>query len=548
MESLACDWNPAYLLVFSENVFEPLIYYSHLGPLVASLFLGILVLLNNPRELVNRVLFSITLFFSAWVFFDLILWASEKPDLIMFFWSAIVPIELLIYASSVYLVALFANNGKDTSLWGKIAVGAFFIPIILFSHTSYNLLGFDYTNCDRGAIEGPLIQYLYLIELLFIGWATIIAIEGYRKMRDHQERRQLLFVALGTVLFLLLFTAGNITLIFSFEWQYEQYKLFGMPIFLALLTYSIVKFKTFHAKLIAAQALVGTLALLILSLLFINSIGSVQIIAGLTFVLVCAVGYLLVKNVKKEIEQRELLEKLTVELEQTNTRQEGLIHYIGHEVKGFLTKDEAAFAALEDGDFGILTDGIKDFVTKALTQARDGVRSVTDILTASNQKKGTISYTKAPFDLKAAIAEVVEKERSTASQKGLAISFLVDDPSSPAMFNGDREKVVDNILRNLIENAINYTPTGSVTVTFKKSGGKYVLTVKDTGIGINPEDKKMLFTEGGHGKESQRVNAHSTGYGLFIAKNVVEGHGGTIRAESEGQGKGSTFTVELPAT
>ena len=57
-----------------------------------------------------------------------------------------------------------------------------------------------------------------------------------------------------------------------------------------------------------------------------------------------------------------------------------------------------------------------------------------------------------------------------------------------------------------------------------------------------------LFTEGGHGKDSIKVNVHSTGYGLFIAKEVVEAQGGKIWAESEGQGKGSTFIVEFPTS
>jgi signal transduction histidine kinase len=70
--------------------------------------------------------------------------------------------------------------------------------------------------------------------------------------------------------------------------------------------------------------------------------------------------------------------------------------------------------------------------------------------------------------------------------------------------------------------------------------------VKDTGVGITEEDKARLFTEGGHGKDSQTINAHSTGYGLFIAKQITEAHGGTIRAESEGAGKGSIFVVEFP--
>jgi signal transduction histidine kinase len=98
----------------------------------------------------------------------------------------------------------------------------------------------------------------------------------------------------------------------------------------------------------------------------------------------------------------------------------------------------------------------------------------------------------------------------------------------------------------LIDNSISYTPTGSIGVSLKKESNKIILTVKDTGVGITDEDKKHLFTEGGHGKDSQKVNVHSTGYGLFITKSIVEAHGGTVRAESEGQDKGSTFTVEFP--
>ena len=71
--------------------------------------------------------------------------------------------------------------------------------------------------------------------------------------------------------------------------------------------------------------------------------------------------------------------------------------------------------------------------------------------------------------------------------------------------------------------------------------------MKDSGVGITPEDMSNLFTEGGHGKDSIKINVHSTGYGLFIAKEVVEASGGKIWAESQGAGKGSRFIVELPA-
>jgi signal transduction histidine kinase len=112
---------------------------------------------------------------------------------------------------------------------------------------------------------------------------------------------------------------------------------------------------------------------------------------------------------------------------------------------------------------------------------------------------------------------------------------------------GDAPQIKDHVLRNLIENAIYYTTTGSVTVHLSRKDKKLVCTVTDTGVGITPEDMKVLFTEGGHGKDSVRTNVHSTGYGLFIAKEVAEAMNGTIKVESAGEGKGSTFTLEFPA-
>ena len=96
--SSACEWYAASLLIISENV-GTLIYYSHLLPLIASLLLGFLVIFVGRRTLVNWVLFFMTLMFSVWVYFDLILWASPSPEFVMFFWSSIDAVELLIYAS-----------------------------------------------------------------------------------------------------------------------------------------------------------------------------------------------------------------------------------------------------------------------------------------------------------------------------------------------------------------------------------------------------------------------------------------------------------------
>ena len=81
----------------------------------------------------------------------------------------------------------------------------------------------------------------------------------------------------------------------------------------------------------------------------------------------------------------------------------------------------------------------------------------------------------------------------------------------------------------------------------RQDGRVVHLEIRDTGVGISEEDMKNLFTEGGHGKNSQKVNVESTGFGLYIVKNIIEAHGGKVWAESEGEGKGARFIVELPA-
>jgi signal transduction histidine kinase len=110
-------------------------------------------------------------------------------------------------------------------------------------------------------------------------------------------------------------------------------------------------------------------------------------------------------------------------------------------------------------------------------------------------KKGTVTYTKETFDLKALAAAAVERAKLAAEQKGLILTFATDDASY--QMTGDKAQIHDHVLRNLIDNAVNYTPTGSISVSLKKEHNKFVFAVKDTGVGITDEDKKRLFTEGG---------------------------------------------------
>lgn len=105
-----CQWDTSKFLIFSNNVFGTLIYYSHFLALILALVVGLFVFLKGKNQLVNRLLSLIMFLFSLWVFFDLILWANEKDYFIMFFWSAMLIIEPLIYALCVYFIDVFIEK------------------------------------------------------------------------------------------------------------------------------------------------------------------------------------------------------------------------------------------------------------------------------------------------------------------------------------------------------------------------------------------------------------------------------------------------------
>jgi hypothetical protein len=251
-------------------------------------------------------------------------------------------------------------------------------------------------------------------------------------------------------------------------------------------------------------------------------------------------------SVKREIEAKEKVEKLAGELEQANLQQESLIRFIGHEMKGYLTTSAGVFASMVEGDFGQLGDMLKTSAETALAKVREGVRSIVEILSNANAKKGTLTYKMQSFDFGKMVLAGIAKLLPEAQEKGLVLETSIKG-DDVYMVTGDVDQLSEHVVRNLIDNSIKYTPTGSIHIELSNKDGKVLLSIKDTGVGITMEDKARLFTEGGRGKNSLATNVHSTGYGLAIAKKIVDAHSGRIWAESEGQGKGSQFYVELPA-
>src|SRR3989338_6746784 len=258
-ELALCFAENAKYLVLSSHV-PKLIYYTHLTALVLSLLVGLFVYLNDRKSLTNKILFWSLVPFLIWVFFNVIIWASNQSDLIMFLWSIQIMIEPLTYIGMFYLVYVFINK-HDAQLKAKIFAGIVYTPLILITPTIYSLEGFDLSLCIP--IESFYAYYTYVLELLSIIGIATYAIRRFLQEKSADTKREIALLATGVILFLLMWASGNIFGSFTDDWVNSQFGLFGTPIFAAFIGYLVVRYKMFNVKLLGTQVLVGALWMLV---------------------------------------------------------------------------------------------------------------------------------------------------------------------------------------------------------------------------------------------------------------------------------------------
>jgi signal transduction histidine kinase len=543
--SALCNDIFAQFLVFSPNV-SLLVYYSHFSVIILSLFLGVFVIYKNPKDLLSKALFSMFMSFALWVFLDSVFWASNKANVIMFVWSLQILVEPLIYLSALYLIYTLAYK-KDFSLGSKIVAFVLYAPIFLFSATSYSLSGFDTVSCL--SIEGPLGYYAYILEGIYVVWLLFIVFKKYRESKERLFKQQLFYITLGTFLFLFAFSWSNLISSLTENWKISQIGLFFMPVLIGFLVYSIVKFKTFNIKIIATQALVATLTVLIAAqFIFIKSPVNI-VLNSVTLLAVIIFGTFLVKSVSREISQKEQLQTLSLKLEDANEKLQSLdklktefLSLASHQLRSPLTAIKGYTSMLLEGSFGDVNDSQKEAIDRVFQSSQHLTKVVEDLLNVTKIEQGGMQYVFEPTDIEIITNELVRELAVTASKKGLKLSFVRDN-TRPYMVNADAEKIRQVIL-NFIDNAIKYTEAGSITVSMNHAGKEVAIAISDTGAGISPETKAKLFGKFNRG-EAGTMNTGGSGLGLYLAKEIIKAHNGRVEVDSPGVGKGSTFTVYL---
>jgi PAS domain S-box-containing protein len=178
-------------------------------------------------------------------------------------------------------------------------------------------------------------------------------------------------------------------------------------------------------------------------------------------------------------------------------------------------------------------------------QVRHMVRLIDDLLDVSRISRGVISFQPERCDLRAIVEEAVQDQCTLFQDRDLSLNLVL--PKEPLWVFGDRIRLAQ-VLGNLLHNARKFTPAGgTVTLSLTLEGSIAVLTVRDNGVGIAPEVLEYMFEPFRQARQDLARQHGGLGLGLALVRGIVDLHRGTVRLESEGAGRGTVVTVQIPA-
>jgi len=229
-------------------------------------------------------------------------------------------------------------------------------------------------------------------------------------------------------------------------------------------------------------------------------------------------------------------------LREADRRKDEFLAMLAHELRNPLAPIRNGVQLLRLGD-GVadLRNQTVDMIDRQTMQL---VRLVDDLLDVSRITSGKMALQKAAVELSTVIAAAIETCRPAI--EGARHALAVDLPEESLLVHADFVRLAQ-VVSNLLNNAARYTSEGGrLRLAVRREGREAVISLADNGIGIAPEILPRVFEMFMQGGRDPRGAQSGLGIGLALARRLVELHGGTIEAESDGPGRGSRFTVRLP--
>jgi signal transduction histidine kinase len=239
-----------------------------------------------------------------------------------------------------------------------------------------------------------------------------------------------------------------------------------------------------------------------------------------------------------------VLRDITV-LKKLETAKSMFVSMVAHEVKSPLAASEGYLNLILSGQVGEDPEKERKMLERGLLRLRTLRLMISELMNITAMETGHFTLKRSRLDLEKVLSEAVESCREKAQEKDIELSMTCEGRPEFEHVLADKDAMLI-VFKNLIENAIKYTPgKGHVWVHAEQNGFYAKVKVKDDGIGMKPDEKERIFDEFFRAKNDYTSHVPGTGLGLSLVKRLLDMHHGMITVETT-LGKGSDFTVSIP--
>ncbi len=519
----------------------------------ANLLLGFVIFSRAPRSATNLLFFLQTIILSLWSVANYLSYQVTNPD-----YALLLVRSVMFFAvpnSIIFLFLVHTFPSETLRMSKKVVLSLVLLTGVTMIITLSPLLFSDIKISPDIApqpVVGPGIVIFMPMAIFSVLIGIYFLIQRYRRAINI-EKIQLKYLLCGV------FFMFSLILIFDFYFPVVLANTRFIPLsavftlpFVIFTAYAIFKHHLLNVKVITTEILTFILAVVSFFEVVIADNPLILIFRSGILVLILSFGVLLIKSVRNEVEQREKLEQLNKELEEAKLKLEDLSRFktqllslASHQIKSPLAAIKGFISIMLQGLYGPIEPKIRDTLEKMKHSSDELIDLINSVLDLRKVEEGKMEYSFEKISLTAMVKGVVEEIQPLATGKGLKLESVL--PDNEIFVQADKTKL-KQVVQNLIDNSIKYTLEGFVRASLKEedgSGGKEVIfSVTDSGLGLSETLLPHLFAEFVR-DDRVKKEIRGTGFGLYIAKNIIEAHGGKIWAESPGEGKGSTFAVRL---
>ncbi|XOB40202.1 MAG: ATP-binding protein [Candidatus Nealsonbacteria bacterium] len=527
------------------------------------LAIGVFVYLKSKRELKNKLFFllcfSVFIWQASYGFWQMA--KSEEESLFFLRFITISSVfSSVLFLHLVLSILSIVKEKKPLLQWAYIIT----FVIISLVFTPFYISGLrEYPFYQYWPVAGFSTHVNIIWGLVLSVSAFNLLIKRYKESKGESKNQ----IAYFLLALFVLFIGGlfNVPQWYGVPlFPYGNFLIFLYPLIIA---FAIIRYHLFEIRVILTEILVLIMGFVLLILPFIMTTSFLRNLTITIFISFVFLGYLLIRSTHQEVQKRKEAEELANKLQKASSElrkayielkkasenikelsemKTEFLKVVNHQLRTPVSIIKGMSSMLVEGT--LTKKKQKEYVKKLYLSSERLHTILDDILVAQNLAGGPTSVELRPCKIEEVIERLVNHQKSIAEVKGLKISFSKPKENIPIALLD--EEIINRIISRLIDNAILYTDKGKIEISLElkeEKTKKFIqISVKDSGIGLDKKDKKNLFRLFHRGEKATSLHPNGSGLGLFIVKNLIESHKGTVKAESKGRDKGSTFVISLP--